>query len=295
MNKTVRLLKLIDLLAPPGKTKKALAKGIGLETTRSIERYFKSLHELGIYEDSDEAGRFFAFPNMAKGIQISLTPNEADFLSELMAHTQPNHPLTNAIQTKLFFRSGIGKWLSDEVKKNVPAVVKDLTMAMKLNCQIEILDYYSAYQGKLITRTVEPLFFTTNYRYLIAYEEKDKLYVNIKIDRIPKIRRLEEKCTKPPDATSVDIFQMAFNEEQHDVCLLLTSLAYRILVEERPGADDLIVPYENGGKFQFKFSATIANFLPISRFCMGLAEHVKVLASDALLTVLKKRKKACLW
>jgi len=295
MNKTVRLLKLIDLLAPPGKTKKALAKGIGLETTRSIERYFKSLHELGIYEDSDEAGRFFAFPDMAKGIKISLTPNEADFLSDLMAHTQPTHPLTNAIQTKLFFRSGIGKWLSDEVKKNVPAVVKDLTMAMKLNCQIEILDYYSAYQGKLITRLVEPLFFTTNYRYLIAYEAKDDLFVNIKIDRIPKIRRLETKCTKSPDATSVDVFQMAFNKDRFPVCLLLTSLAYRILVEERPGADDLIEPYENDGSFKFKFSATIATLLPISRFCMGLPGHVKIVESEALLDFLKSRKLDFLW
>lgn len=294
MNKTIRLLKLIELLVPPGKTKQALANELGLESTRSVERYFKDLHDLGIYEEQDYAGRFFALHSIHKGIKLSLTPNEADFISDLMAHTHPTHPLTDSIQTKLFFRSNIGKWIPDEVKKNVSSVVKDLTHAMKLNTQIDILEYYSAYQGKRITRRVEPLFFTVNYRYLIAYEEKDDLFVNIKIDRIPKIRILEEKCTKPPDATTVDIFQMAFNEERHPISLLLTSLAYRILVEERPGADDLIAPYEDD-IFQFKFSTSVATFLPISRFCMGLPGHVKVLESDSLKDFLTKRKEAFLW
>ena len=165
---------------------------------------------------------------------------------------------------------------------------------MKLNRQIEILNYFSAYQGTLITRTVEPLFYTINYRYLIAYEAAEDLFVNIKIDRIPKVQMLEDKCTKSPDATTVDIFQMAFNKERFPVCLLLTSLAYRILVEERPGADALVVPY-NDDRFSFKFSATIATLLPISRFCMGLPGHIKLVESMALRDFLEQRKQAFLW
>jgi len=296
MSKIIKLLKLIDLLAPPGKTKARLASGVNT-TVRSIERYMKDdLPELDIHVQEDEAGRFYAYPNILRDIKVSLTQNEADFISGTLAHAHPNHPLTDAIHTKLFFRSSIGKWLSDDVKKNVPSVVRELTRAMKLNRQIEILDYFSAYQGTLVTRKVEPLFITVvNYRYLIAYEAADDLFVNIKIDRIPKVKVLEEKCTKSPDDTSVDIFQMAFNEKRYEVCLLLTSLAYRILVEERPGADDLIEPYENDGAFKFKFSATIATLLPISRFCMGLAGYIKIVESDALKDYLKSRKNDFLW
>jgi len=293
MSKIKRLLQLIDLLYPPGRTKKSCAKTLGV-TERTIERDLIKLSEIDIHNDKDEAGRFYIFPDMVNGIKVHLTTGEADFISDLMAHTQPNHPLTSSIQTKLFFRSGIGKWLSDGIKRNVSKVVTDLTDAMKMKCQIEILDYYSAYQGKLITRIVEPLSFTINYRYLIAFEANQNLFVNIKIDRITRINILDKKCTKSPNDANVDIFQMAFNKGRHRVCLLLTSLAYRILAEERPGADDLIEPHE-AGKFKFKFTAEIANFLPIARFCMGLPGEVKVLESDDLLKVLKSRKEKFLW
>jgi len=295
MSKITKLLKLIELLTPPGKTKARLASGVNT-TIRSIERYIKDdLPGLDIHVQEDEAGRFYAYPNILRDINVSLTHNEADFISGTLTHAHPNHPLTNAIQTKLFFRSSIGKWLSDDVKKKVPSVVRELTRAMKLNRQIEILDYYSAYQGALNTRKVEPLFFTINYRYLIAYEAADDLFVNVKIDRISQVKVLEEKCTKSPDDTSVDIFQMAFNEKCYKVCLLLTSLAYRILVEERPGADNLVEPHESDGEFKFKFSATIATLLPISRFCMGLAGYIKLVESDDLKEYLMSRKNDFLW
>jgi len=179
MSKTKRLLQLIDLLYPPGRTKKACARTLDV-TVRTIERDLITLTSIGIENDKDEAGRFYIFPDMINGIKMYLTNEEADFVSNLMAHTQTNHPLTQSIQTKLFFRSGIGRWLSDGIKSNVPKVIADLRDAMQGKCQIEILDYYSAYQGKLITRIVEPLLFTINYRYLIAYESKDDLFVNIK-------------------------------------------------------------------------------------------------------------------
>jgi len=294
MNKTIRLLKLIDLLSPPGKTKKALANALEIDV-RSIERYIRDdLPALDIEVEYDDAGRHYAFSDMLKGVKVALTSNEADFISDLMMHSAASHPLTQSIQTKLFFRSGIEKRFSDNIRKNVPTVIKDLSFAMKLNRQIEILDYYSAYQGKLRSRKVEPLFYTINYRYLIAYEAAEDLFVNIKIDRISKVQMVEEKCTKSPDATTVDIFQMAFNKEKYPVCLLLTSLAYRVLVEERPGSDALVEPYEDE-TFPFKFSATIATLFPISRYCMGLPGHIKIVESEALRDFLIQRKEAFLW
>jgi len=211
-----------------------------------------------------------------------------------MRKTHPDHLLTQSIQTKLLFRSGGGQWLSSEVRKKLPQIISQLNDAMSMHCQIEVEKYYSAYQGSKISRKLQPLFYTTNYRYLIAYEEKDALFVNVKIDRLSTVRILDEKCTKSPDATTVDIFQMAFNKAKYEVEILLTSLAYRILIEERPGIEDFIIPFEED-KYKFKFSATIATLLPLARFCMGLAGQVKVVKGDDLLVLLKARKAEILW
>lgn len=291
MKKALRLLKLMDLLQHPGKTKAYLSDLFEVDE-RTIERDLIDLKEIGFDNDRDHAGRHFIFPNLKNRTKIYLSNIEADFISDLMRKTHPNH--LQSIQTKLLFRSGGGQWLSSEVRKKLPQIISQLNDAMSMHCQIEVEKYYSAYQGSKISRKLQPLFYTTNYRYLIAYEEKDDLFVNVKIDRLSTVRILEEKCTKSPDATTVDIFQMAFNKDKYEVEILLTSLAYRILIEERPGIEDFIIPFEED-KYKFKFSATIATLLPLARFCMGLAGQVKVVKGDDLLVLLKARKAEILW
>ena len=112
---------------------------------------------------------------------------------------------------------------------------------MKLNRQVEILQYYSASSGKIQkTRIVEPLSFSEKYKYLLAYEKGVDKFINLKLDRISKVNILEEKCTrKPEDIKGVDIFQIAGNNEIHKVELLLTPLAYRLLLEEHPSTENL--------------------------------------------------------
>jgi len=293
MKKAIRLIKLMDLLQHPGKTKTYLSNLFKVDE-RTIERDLIDLKTIGFDNDKDQAGRHFIFPNLKNRTKIYLSNVEADFISDLMRQTHPNHALTQSIQTKLLFRSGGGHWLSSEVRKKLPKIINQLNDAMSMHCQIEVEKYFSAYQGTKIYRKLQPLFYTTNYRYLIAYEEKDDLFVNVKIDRLSTVRILEEKCTKSPDATTVDIFQMAFNKKRYVVELLLSSLAYRILIEERPGIEDYIIPFEDG-KYTHKFSATTATLLPLARFCMGLAGQVKVVKGDDLLVLLKERKAEILW
>lgn len=293
LNKAISLLKLVDLMQPPGITKVQLAKKLNKDI-RTIERYFLDLEKLGFENDKDRAGRHFIFPDSLNGSKIYLTASESDFLSDLMKQTHPEHPLTQTIQTKLILRTGGGKWFSDNLKKKIPKIIQELSTAMKMNRQIEILNYYSAYRGEIVNRKIQPLSFTTNYRYLIAFEEEAKLFVNIKIDRISEINILDEKCSKSPNDVKVDIFQMAFNEEHYKISLLLTPLAYRILIEERPGADDFTSTCDEG-KFKFRFKTEIATFLPISRFCMGMPGEIMIEESEKLLEFLRLRKEKFLW
>ena len=289
MNKTARLLRLIDLMRPPGATKEFVARSLGV-SVRSVERYLAhDLSQLGFDFDSDAAGRHFVFRTDGRPRQIRLTDAEADFISDLMRQVQPDHPLSQHIQTKLFFANGNGKWESSVIRQNLPKIVGDLTTAMKINCQVRIPNYYSAYQGKRVDRIVEPLRFTSNYRYLVAYEALDDRFVNIKIDRIDKIIPLELTCTRSPDEVRLDLFQMAFNGAGHQVCIWLTPLAYRLLIEERPAALDHVASISNQEPYTHELHTQVATLLPIGRFCLGLPGQIRVVKGQALKSHLRKR------
>jgi len=289
-----RLLELIEYLQPPGRTKVQLARFLG-NTTRTVERYFKTLEETGFQIEKDEGKRFFIFQAFKRDIQVTLSQQEAELISDTLTQNASRHPLNTIIQTKLFFRSQSAKLTKSEFRKFVPKVIQHLSDAMKLNRQVLVERYFSASTGKTqTTRKVSPLNFTDNYRYLIAYEEKEEKFINLKLDRIAKIEMLDAKCTKTPEDAKTDVFQIAGNEEIHHVKLLLTPLAYRLLMEEHPATENFITK-TNDKEYTHRLSTTVYNFLPIGRFCLGLPMDTKVESPPELRTYLLQKVKKNTW
>lgn len=292
--KLKRQLELIDYLQPPGRTKAQLAKYLGT-TTRTIERYFKTLEETGFQIEKDDAKRFFIFQAFRRDVQVTLSQQEAELISDTLAHNISHHPLSSVIQTKLFFRSQSAKLTKSKFREFVPKVIQQLSIAMKLNRKVLIERYFSASEGKTqTTRKVSPLYFSDNYRYLIAYEEKEEKFINMKLDRITKVEMLEEQCTKSPEDTIVDVFQIASNDEYHDVNILLTPLAYRLLLEEHPATETLISTTKDK-TYTHRLATTVHNFLPIGRFCLGLPMDTKVESPPELRAYLLKKVKKNTW
>ncbi len=294
-NKLKRLLLLIEHLHPPGRTKAQLAKFLG-KTVRTVERYFTTLEEVGFEIEKDEAKRFYIFQPISKDLTVKLSQEEGGFLSDLIGQTASQHPLSTTIQAKLFYNLESGKIVKDNFRKSIPRVIQQLSKAMKLNRQVEILQYYSASSGKIQkTRVVEPLTFSEKYKYLLCYELEVDKFINLKLDRISKIEVLEEKCThKPEDIKGVDIFQIAGNDENHEVELLLTPLAFRLLLEEHPSTESLISKH-NDRKYTHCLKTTVFNFLPIGRFCLGLPMDVKVKSPKALKKYLLEKVRKNSW
>ncbi|MFM9949681.1 MAG: helix-turn-helix transcriptional regulator [Saprospiraceae bacterium] len=292
--KLKRLLLMMEMLRPPGSTLHQIAKQVGM-TKRSAERYVHLFGEVGLGCDKDDAGRYYLFEPTFRSITVSLSYDEAVFLSDLIAQAAPENPLSPVIQTKLFLRSNAGSRVKNQFKINVPDVIQALSDAMRYNRQVELDTYFSAITGQKVIRILEPLEFTENYRYLLAYEAKDKRVVNLKIDRITSVKILDTTCTqKPGHIKGVDAFHMAANEEFHEVSILLNSLAYRLLIEEYPDTEKHITESDDP-QFPFRFAATVYNFLPLGRFCLGLPGAVRIEAPESFLEYLRTRMKAYDW
>ena len=292
--KLKRLLIMLEMMRPPGSTPHQMAKRLG-PTVRTVQRYIKMLEEAGLGCDKDEAGRYYLFEPFDRGLTLHLTQEEAEFVSDLIAQTASENPLSISIQSKLFIRSHAGDRLKSQFKLNVPEVIRTLSEAMKLNRQVALDTYYSAYTGQKVVRVLEPLQFTENYRYLLAYEAKDNRVVNLKIDRITAVKILDLKCTQRPDIVKgVDVFHIAANDESHEVSVLLNALAYRLLLEEYPKTEKYL--HETDDKdFPYRFIGTVYNFLPLGRFCLGLPGAIKVEYPESFREYLRKRIEEFTW
>lgn len=209
---------LIDFLYPPGRTKKQLAKYLDL-STRTVERYFELLEEVGFNLEKDEGKRFYIFQPFSKGIADRFSQQEAEFINDLITHVSLESSLGTIIQTKLFIRSQAAKNTESKFRRSVPKVIQDLSYTMKINRQVLIKNYYSASQGKLFKeRKVSPITYSDNYKYLIAYEEDIDLFVNMRLDRIDEIKMLDEKVIRTPDDfKGTNIFHIAGNNEFHEI------------------------------------------------------------------------------
>lgn len=292
--KLKRLLLLLDMLQPPGSTIHEIADELGV-VKRTAQRYIRMVKEANFRCEKDEAGRNYLFEPLRKGISLKLTEEEADFLHELIVRISGSHPLALTIRGKMHFRQTMGKRAKNRFRIHVPELVEQLSQAMRENRQVELDTYYSAVTGQSVVRRLEPLQFTENYQYLLAYEPKDQLVVNVKIDRIHAVRILPESCTQKPEVVKgVDVFHIAANEERHAVSLLLNSLAYRLLLEEYPETESCMA--ESGDtRFPFRFQAVVYNFLPVGRFCLGLPGALVVEAPESLRAYLHRKVQDFTW
>lgn len=286
---------MLDMLQPPGTTLHEIAAELEM-SKRTAERYVKMLREEAKFKcEKNDVGRYYLFESPRKGISLILTEEEAEFLYELVGQTSGSNPIAMTIRGKMYFRSSIGKRAKNRFRLQVPEVIDALSQAIREHRQVELDTYYSAITGEAVVRRLEPMRFTENYQYLLAYDANVNLMVNLKMDRINAVRILDERCTQRPDAVKgVDVFHMAANHEFHEVSLLLNSLAHRLLIEEYPAAEQCISP-SGDEAFPFRFQATVHNFLPLGRFCLGLPGAIKVEAPDALTQYLQGKMKDYTW
>jgi predicted DNA-binding transcriptional regulator YafY len=292
--KLLKLFKIIWLLSQPrGKTISQLVELLDISQA-SVYRYLAFLEETDFF-DIEKKGKHRIIYDKLNGkgfLNIKLDYDELDCISEALNHTFPERDISRGIQTKLFQYMSFGLKSQSSILRNTPVVIRDLHEAMQNKLQVK-LEYFSANNGTLDKRTVEPLDFIELHRYLIVYDPDAHVKItNLKTSRIQSVEILTKRCTQYSDSIKgIDVFDIACYKEQYTLILDMTPLAYRLMMEEYPRTEPCFEPLNTEGVFKYRFVATVYSFLPIARFILGLPGHVHIVEPYTLVEDIQKKMK----
>ena len=290
--KLMNLFKMIWYLNPPhGQTIERLKELMDVSQA-TIYRYIDFFEETPFFKIVKKGKRHIIYDSFDnKGyINIKFGEDELTCISDALTRAFPEHDLARGIQAKLFQHSSFGLKSQSSILKNTPLVIRDLHQAMRERQQVEI-SYFSANNGTIDKRVVEPLDFTELHRYLIVYDAEAKVKItNLKTSRIQSVEILGKRSTQTANSIKgIDVFDIACYEDNYPIILNMTPLAYRLLIEEYPRTEQLCSVLDTEGVFKYQFKATIYSLLPVSRFIMGLPGFIKIVESAALIEDIKKK------
>lgn len=277
-NRIYRVFQLIQLLrTQPTKSPKEISAILSI-TERSVYRYFDLLQELGFNLVKAEAGRYSlsTFSDDA----IYFTVQERKYLNKMLLTTGRTNTLAKAIAAKIDGFTEVellGRSLYDA---NVSKTIDLLSLAIQRQRQVKLQNYYSISCGSISTRIVEPVKFTSEYKYLSAYELETESNKYFALDRISSVEVLDSptRYNEQHEFFSPDIFGFQGRDMNKEIELNLSLKAAVLLKEEFPMSRSFIVPEKNSNRYYFK--APVQSFTGPTRFILGLFEDVEVLGSD---------------
>ncbi|HKK77668.1 MAG TPA: WYL domain-containing transcriptional regulator [Saprospiraceae bacterium] len=288
--KLLRIFRLIRLLnTRPYKTVPQLSTI--LETTgRSVYRYLDFLEEVGYLIDKDEQHRYFIMHEADGKRDSLLDPDEAYYIQDTLQQVAPDHPLVEQITAKL-----------NKIQTQIPNAqnlasvqayqnVQKLSKAIALGRRVWLRKYHSASSQKISDRQVEPIHFDEDFTYLIAFDLNTEQQRQFKIERIAAVDLSEVPIQHPSKAMPLDLFGFS-GPQVSEVTLLLSPLAYRLLIEEVPPAKAYLEP--EGQRFLLRIP--VRDWRGIGRFVMGLPGEIEVITPATFLDFLKAEVKRFLF
>ncbi len=199
---------------------------------RSIYRYLELLKEVGYLIDKDEHNRYFLIQERSRRSE-QLGAEESYFLQDLLQQAAPEHPLTQRILAQLNQMDTRIPRADQLIKATAYRHVQLLDAAMQAGRCVLLKAYNSASSESISDRKVEPLQFSDNYTYLLAFDRKAAAQRQFKIDRIGSVELLEEPADHLQDALAVDAFGFS-GSNWILVELRLSQRAFHLLLEEFP-------------------------------------------------------------
>ncbi len=181
-HKILRVLQFISFLEQePSKTVAQLASLLDT-TERTVYRYLDLVKECGFDLQRDKINRFFIVNDRSNGVRF--TPEEADFLKQLVLTNGKKSKLKDAVLSKIYLSSDTTIVAGHLINVKNGKVVEKLSQAIANKEQVVLKKYQSINSETISDRVVEPFGFTDNYCTVMAFEPaslKNKLY---SIDRI---------------------------------------------------------------------------------------------------------------
>lgn len=247
---------------------------------RSVYRYFDLMYEIGFEVKKNEYNRFYI--DTEKPNNLSFTPEEGEFLRNLILSAANDHTLTDALLMKIQQNCEVNIVTTNSYRIQLSAHVRKIAEAIEQGLQIKLRNYTSLNSMTTSDRTVEPIQFTENYKNLIAFEVETKRNKLFNIARIERIDLLKTKMRhkKNHQSEQTDLFGFAPNQDktQYFIKLEMTIKAFSLLTEEFPNTITHIT--KNEKENTFKLQCTLNSLIPLNRFVQGLPDDTMLTVND---------------
>jgi proteasome accessory factor C len=289
------LLQMIALLSRPGGyTVKRLSKRFQV-TDRTIYRYFDLLRECGFRIEKAGNRRRFKQPSAAQTVLPLFSADEAAMISQAVVSLHSAHPKKTGLLKKLKLMSD-PVFLADLiVDAKTAANVESLTAAIRDKKRVILHNYQSPSSETTMNRTADPIGFSTNVKYLYAFEPSHQKVVQFKPERIERVEITNQVYT-PDERYRIekpDLFGM--NGTPHtEITLRMNSRALRLLLEEFPESRNLPGLSESGNlkdleNNHHKMILPVKGFDGAGRFVLGLPGEAVPLGPPDFLRYLENR------
>ncbi len=263
-------------------------------TTRTIYRYFNTLKACGFMIEKEGHDHFI--PDAEEdAFHAPFDQEEAGLLRDALQAVHPDHPLTGTVLRKLGTLSDMEQLADLIVAHNIKA----LSQAIQDQRQVRLINYHSMNGRSESDRLVEPTGFTTNFRYLYAYEPASGQVKQFKPERMEEVEVLDQAFDRTPQhqRNRPDVFGMAGTPEEK-VSLRLGARAFHLLLEEYPEVRTVWQVKEAGAHHACPTSERrreaiipVKGFEGIGRFVLGLPEEVEVLGPQGFVDHLEEKRK----
>lgn len=245
--------------------------------------FFVNHNRLGY--NLDATSPFFKDINDSVGLNV----DQAFYLYRMLIGKDVDNPMAAGIRLKLkrFYHFDV---LGGNKKNYGPYTnYMLLQSAMKDHKCVVLHNYASSNSLTVRDRLVEPFMFLGEDTDVRAYEVESGRNKTFKISRISIVEILDkewENVSKHKNAFT-DMF-MYSGEVRHHILLRLDVSSYNCMQEEYPHSIFSLRPDDDT---HWLFEADVANYEGVSRFIIGLFDHIEVLGDEDLKHFIREKLK----
>ena len=225
---------------------------------------------------------------------INFTEEEALTMLSILNKVEDNNAIIARLRQKLDRFYDLNILANPQVREQASHNVSVLYDAIKRRRLVKIEGYSSPHSKSEADRVVEPFLMMNNNNDVRCYELSSKMNKTFKVSRMQNVILLDLEWSHEARHKQMftDLFMFS-GEERLPVSLRLDRLAYNLMTEEYPRSESFISP-DDCDSAHWLFSTDVASYLGISRFVLGLYDHVEVLGDESFRTFMTEKIKRLL-
>lgn len=224
---------------------------------------------------------------------VKFADDEIITMKRLLDEGDSRNPIVTRLRRKFSHFYDPVLLADEQIRGLYDDICRTLYQAMREQRMVIVRQYRSPHSGTVADRLLEPYVFINANRDIRAFEPASGLNKTFRIARMQGVTLLDARWADADKHR--DIFSDLFNfasETTMSVTLRLDSLAYHVLTEEYPRAENSIHPEPKATPDEAEswlFEATVCSWIGVGRFVLGLYDHITVVGTPGLSAYLAER------